>query len=254
MGNKCSRQATDWTENLYWKMRGKRLVGIRQGGKIFHLALDSTSNGRQKDAIYNHYCSVFGALLVQPCLLSIPVFLTHSPSPPLPATRFTWLPSFRARSQGAMSWRKLAWFEARLPARQVPVCLHADPNIFKNSFQLSNRWVPTTKHNTQKICQTVWMSNGNSSFLGLGAGVEQMPQDKKPRGGYSKSTNIDQALMMCALLYLALGRYWWKWKFHRALLSADTSVEGRFNLGPTPVHWPVLPGTMTCKDSVLGRK
>lgn len=36
--------------------------------------------------------------------------------------------------------------------------------------------------------------------------------------------------------------------------SVDASVEGRFNLGPTPVDWPVLPGTITCKDSELGRK
>lgn len=56
-------------------MRGRRLVGKVKGGKIFHLALDSTSNSRQKDAIYNHYCSVFGALLVQLCLLPFSDFL-----------------------------------------------------------------------------------------------------------------------------------------------------------------------------------
>lgn len=43
---------------------GKVISGERPGGEILHLALDSTSNGRQKDAIYNHYCSVFGALWV----------------------------------------------------------------------------------------------------------------------------------------------------------------------------------------------
>lgn len=159
MGNKCSTQATDWTQNLYWKMRGRRLVGRGRGGKIFHLALDSTSNGRQKDAIYNHYCSVFGTLLVWPVLLPFSFFPIHTPLPTSACRLVHMAAIFSSRSQGAMSWRKHAWFEVHVPARRDPMCLHVDPNIFRNSFQLSNGW-QTANNITQHLekmleCQIV---------------------------------------------------------------------------------------------------
>lgn len=254
MGNKCSRQATDWTQNLYWKMRGRRLVGRGRGGKIFHLALDSTSNGRQKDAIQNHYCSVFGALLSWSVLPPFSFFPIHTPLPTSACNLVHMAAIFSSRSPGAVSWRKLAWFGVHVPARRVLMCLHGDPDILTNSFQLSDRGLPMIKLNTLRRCWTASTSKGKCSFLGMWAGGEWMPQEKKPRGRFIPQTFI---------------RHWWRvhcyaqhWetigenKSATALsLSVDISVEGRLNLGPTPTQWPVLPGTVTTwGDSELGKK
>lgn len=112
-------------------------MGKGKGGKIFHLALDSTSNGRQKDAIYNHYCSVFGALLVQLCLLPVSVFPTRSPLPTSACNPVHVAAIFQGSVTGGHVLGKFAWFEVLVQSRQAPMCLHADPTIFINSFNFS---------------------------------------------------------------------------------------------------------------------
>lgn len=71
-----------------------------------------------------------------------------------------------------------------------------------------------------------------------------MPQEEKPRGRFIPQTFIrHRCHVHCyAQHWKDIGEN----KSATALsLHVDISVEGRFNLGPTPTDWPVLPGTMT---------